>query len=457
MFAEFRQLDGPGAPETHIIRKDFATIGRHPSTDITFSAEQELEVSGRHAAVFRLGDQWVLRDLASTNGTWVNGARISGDHTLHPEEVIRFGAKGPRLAFQCREGEPPTVPATQPSSAPAPRIHRPGATTGSPAPIRRRTSAAKILLAAITTIAAMALLGKAGLTYRNHRAEDAERQRLLVETDRALVGLEATSSTVAALRAALDSARDDARRLRAEVAAGGGDRKGLAALSSDVAIRLGRHRAVVRAAELDAAAIGLANADAIALVVSEFPDGRRVAGTGFSVRVRGDTGWIVTVRHLVADSLGRAPVRLGVIFNGSNQNFRAELVARSDSADLALLTVRIRGGMPVVRAVGGRVEPGDPVAILGFPFGLEFPLAGDWRKSGVSVRSFAGSLYGMTRSRLDVNGFGASGSSGSPLFNAAGEVVGVVFGGDPRSAGGIVYAIPTTILEAMLATLFTRG
>ena len=36
-------------------------------------------------------------------------------------------------------------------------------------------------------------------------------------------------------------------------------------------------------------------------------------------------------------------------------------------------------------------------------------------------------------------------------------VVGVVFGGDPRSAGGIVYAIPAHLLEALLAALFTRG
>jgi S1-C subfamily serine protease len=301
------------------------------------------------------------------------------------------------------------------------------------------------------------MLGIAGVAYRDGRRLDAERAALLARTDSALARLEGTTSTVAGLRAALDSARDDTRRLRAQVAAGGGSPDQLARLSNDMSLRLSRQQAVVRAAEFDAAAIARANADAIALVVIEFPDGRRVAGTGFALRVRGDTGWIATARHLVVDSLGRLPRRLGVIFNGSNQNFRAELVARADSADLALLSVRIRGGMPVIRALGGVVRPGDPVAILGFPFGLDFPFGGDWRRLGVSVSSFAGSLSGMNRTRLEVNGFGATGSSGSPLFNAAGEVVGVLFGGDPRSAEGTVYATPAAILEALLATLPTRG
>jgi len=168
------------------------------------------------------------------------------------------------------------------------------------------------------------------------------------------------------------------------------------------------------------------------------------------VRVRGDTGWIVTSRHLVREAGGARAVRLGIIFNGSNQNFRAELSATADSADLALLAVRVRGGVPVVRGIGAAPRPGDPVAILGFPFGFDFPMGTDWRRLGVSASTFAGTIRGIRDAALEIDAYGAGGSSGSPVFNAAGEVVGVIYGGDPREAGRIVYAVPAAQLRALL-------
>lgn len=456
MFAEFRHLDGPAAGNTCVIRKDFATIGRHPSAEIAFDAERDLDVSGRHAAVFRQGESWVIRDLGSTNGTWINDERIREDRPLVAGDVVRFGPKGPRLAFRPFRGEPPTVPATRPSPAATPRMAAPSETTRVRAEVRRQTGVWRRLALGTTALAALALVAVSGLAFRESRRLDAERSVLLARTDSALARLEATTTTVTALRAALDSAREDTHRLRAEVASGGEDAEALASLTTAVESRLEHHSAVLRAAEFDASAIARDNGDAIALVVSELADGRRLSGTGFSVRVVADTGWIATARHLVSDALGRSPLRLGVIFNGSSQNFRADVAARSDSADLAILTVRIRGGMPVVRTLDGSAMPGDPVAILGFPFGFDFPVGGDWHKLGVSVSSFAGSLTGMTQARLTVKSFGTTGSSGSPVFNAGGAVVGVVFGGDPASAGGIVYATPVRVLQALLADLPKR-
>jgi len=214
---------------------------------------------------------------------------------------------------------------------------------------------------------------------------------------------------------------------------------------------------VLRAASLDAAAIARGNSDAIGMVLSEFPDGHRVAGTGFSVRVRGDTGWIVTSRHLVSDPSGTRATRLGVIFNGSNQNFRAVLLAVADSADLAVLSVRIRGGVPVVRSIGVVGRIGDPVAVLGFPYGFDFPGGSDWRRTGVSVSSFAGTVRAIREEAIEVDAYGAGGSSGSPLFNAAGAVIGVIFGGDPRSSGRIVYAVPARALQALLKQVTGEG
>ncbi len=452
MYAEFRHLDGAFAGEVRIIRKDFATIGRHPSADIPFDPERDLDVSGRHAAVFRQNDRWLVRDLGSTNGTWVNGVRIKGDQPLAPDDVVRLGGDGPRLLFQSRTGQPPTVPLTQPAvTSPAtPRRAAPSTTGRIRVEVRRQTAAWKRVTIIVTVLAAGAVAALTWSTRERDRAAAAERATLLARTDTLLGRMQAASSSAATLTAALREAHGETQRLRAALSARAVTAGPADSLSRELSRNLDRHEAVTRAAELDVSAIARASGDAIGLLVSEFANGRRVAGTAFAVRVRGDTGWIVTNRHLVIDSAGRTATRLGVIFNGSSQNFRAELLRAADSADLALLTVRVRGGVPVVRALARGVQSGEPVAMLGFPFGLDFPVGGDWRRVGVRISRFSGTARSAGTERLEVDGYGASGSSGSPVFNATGEVVGIVFGGNPASGGRTVYAVPVRVLEELL-------
>jgi FHA domain-containing protein/trypsin-like peptidase len=449
MDAEFRHLDGACAGEIRIVRNDFATIGRHPSADVRFDADRDLDVSGRHAAVFRQGDDWVLRDLGSTNGSWVNGARIKGDQVLAPNDVIRFGPGGPQLVFHPISGALPTVPVTHVfvSKPTPPRRVPDDSTTGRiRVEVRRQTASWKRVTVIVGAVAVVGVLALLQATAGKSRADAAERETLLARTDSLLARMEAASTGVASLTAALQEARTETARLRATLAAREAAGSPTDSISQTLATTLDRHEAVTRAAELDISIIALANSDAVGLVVSEFAGGRRVAGTGFSVRVRGDTGWIATSRHLVTDSAGRPATRLGVIFNGSSQNFRAELLRSADSADLALLTVRVKGGVPVVRSLGKGTYRGEPVAMLGFPFGFDFPVGGDWRRVGVHVSRFTGTVRAVGRDRLEIDGYGVGGSSGSPVFNAAGEVTGIVFGGDPASGGRTVYAVPVRVL-----------
>src|ERR1043166_5283974 len=73
------------------------TIGRDPTSTLRFEMGSDLEVSTRHAEIRRDGDEYFIIDRESTNGTWVNGARLREERKLHPGDVINLGRSGPEL------------------------------------------------------------------------------------------------------------------------------------------------------------------------------------------------------------------------------------------------------------------------------------------------------------------------------------------------------------------------
>jgi pSer/pThr/pTyr-binding forkhead associated (FHA) protein len=66
-------------------------IGRSADCDIVVFNET---VSRRHAALRRDGDAWLLVDLGSKNGTWVNGVAVDGPGAVAIErgDELRFAA-----------------------------------------------------------------------------------------------------------------------------------------------------------------------------------------------------------------------------------------------------------------------------------------------------------------------------------------------------------------------------
>jgi len=105
-------MSGGRAGHREIFDKSYIGLGRHPQSDLHFDAEQDLDASTRHAAVLRSGDHYVLRDLGSRNGTFVNGHRITADHDLASGDRMRFGPHGPEVEFQVvPDGAEQLVPA----------------------------------------------------------------------------------------------------------------------------------------------------------------------------------------------------------------------------------------------------------------------------------------------------------------------------------------------------------
>jgi pSer/pThr/pTyr-binding forkhead associated (FHA) protein len=79
------------------------TLGRNPENTIIFSGPDGTLVSGKHAVIEKRGEALLLRDLGSTNGTYVNGAQIA-EHALNIDEVISLGVSGPKLRLIDRTG-----------------------------------------------------------------------------------------------------------------------------------------------------------------------------------------------------------------------------------------------------------------------------------------------------------------------------------------------------------------
>lgn len=70
------------------VKVPVVNIGRAEYNDIVIPDES---VSTMHAKLQKREELWVLTDNGSTNGTFVDGERISGEAILSPGALIRFG------------------------------------------------------------------------------------------------------------------------------------------------------------------------------------------------------------------------------------------------------------------------------------------------------------------------------------------------------------------------------
>jgi hypothetical protein len=64
------------------------TIGRSPNNDLMLNA---MFASRRHAWVWQQGDRFIIEDLTSTNGTFVNGRRLVHPQFLNHNDIITIG------------------------------------------------------------------------------------------------------------------------------------------------------------------------------------------------------------------------------------------------------------------------------------------------------------------------------------------------------------------------------
>jgi RsiW-degrading membrane proteinase PrsW (M82 family) len=103
------------------MQNGWVMVGRGEDCPMRFASDPV--VSSRHAILHALPDGFHLIDQRSTNGTFVNGQRIT-DAILRSGDVIHLGANGPQLfvtiepEIPAPQFQPPSSPAIQPQNSP---------------------------------------------------------------------------------------------------------------------------------------------------------------------------------------------------------------------------------------------------------------------------------------------------------------------------------------------------
>ena len=166
---------------------------------------------------------------------------------------------------------------------------------------------------------------------------------------------------------------------------------------------------------------------------------------------------MVTNKHILVGEDGtKTPRRLGVVFSGSTQFWRGELVGVSPEADIGVFRVSIKGGTPRIAGLARTregLERGDPVAILGYPLGFDLPMESQGGQPIAEPTLTVGTVSKALTAVVQVDAYGAPGSSGSPIFDREGKVIAMLYGGERESNGKIIFAVPAYVVADYLKSL----
>jgi pSer/pThr/pTyr-binding forkhead associated (FHA) protein len=444
-------LSGACAGRSATFQKSVISIGRHPDNDVRLDPRADLEVSSRHVVLEFGPPGWSARDLDSLNGTYVNGVRIHGSWPLHSGDQLRLGLNGPALEFS--QGAPAQLEATHldlriaPGSlSRSPRDRRP-----EPAPVARRARAFAVAAAGISLLIAVAV---GAMLLRQQRSFADQRMQMQSQLDSSAV---ASAQTIEALLGERDELADALRRSHDELAATHARlAQGMGRIdTSEIPLLRQRIRASAEpsarapAAPVDFQSIQRRNRPAVALLYVEYEDGEMTAGTAFAVR---PDATFLTNQHLISGrDRSRRPRRMAVQFADSDQVWPARLIGVSPESDLAVVKVdNIIGAVPTVRGFNMRADTlraGASLVLLGYPHGGQ---DASERSGARTVRPLlsSGVLREVRPALVEIQGYGAVGASGSPIFDGNGDVVAILFGGR-RGAGDAQTLLAVPVRQAL--------
>ncbi|MGQ0588995.1 MAG: Do family serine endopeptidase [Sphingosinicella sp.] len=171
-------------------------------------------------------------------------------------------------------------------------------------------------------------------------------------------------------------------------------------------------------------------------------------GSGFIISA---DGYIVTNNHVVAPARPDAVVEQITVILSDRTEYEAEVVGRDPTSDIALLKINPRGPLPFVRfGDSTRTRVGDWVVAIGNPFGL-----GGTVTAGIVSALHRNIGAGVYDRYIQTDASINSGNSGGPMFDLAGNVIGINTALISPTGGnvGIGFAIPAEQIAPVVESL----
>jgi serine protease Do len=175
---------------------------------------------------------------------------------------------------------------------------------------------------------------------------------------------------------------------------------------------------------------------------------RAIIGSGSGFIIDG-AGYVVTNNHVIEDA------DILTVTTADGDEYEATVVGADPSTDLALL--KIEGDEPFPTVSWGdsnALRIGNWVVAVGGPFGLSGTVtAGIVSATGRDLNSGPYDDYLQFDAQIN------PGNSGGPVFNTAGEVIGIstAIVSPSRGSVGIGFAVPSAIAKPVIEALMTHG
>ena len=125
-YAELTMHRGPQSGQRFLVNQPSLTMGRGQDNNLVVT---EPQISRHHASLTWDGSHWILQDLGSVNGTYVNGVRVAGPRVLQTGDLL---ALGPNVLFGFQAQPTAAGPWAQPAPTAA---AGPAGPTPMPAPV----------------------------------------------------------------------------------------------------------------------------------------------------------------------------------------------------------------------------------------------------------------------------------------------------------------------------------
>ena len=199
-----------------------------------------------------------------------------------------------------------------------------------------------------------------------------------------------------------------------------------------------------------------ANSACVVLIKCEiagsiYSSGGTSTGSGFILT---EDGYVFTTHHVVEGGTTLAVV------TADGKEYKATLVGSDNANDVALLKVEAEGLPAVELGDSDSLIVGDQVVAIGNPLG---ELTSTLTVGYVSAKERDVNTSGFAINMIQTDAAINSGNSGGPLFNMAGQVVGITtakYSGSSSSGAsieGIGFAIPINDVRGLLEDLATYG